>query len=136
MHQPEHSDRYLRGLRNLERIDGEAGQKVVASLQDIAPDLARYVIEYPFGDVYDRPALGLREREMVTVAALGALGNAHPQLMVHFHGALNVGVTPEELVELCIQLSVYAGFPAALNAIAVLRDTLQERKEAADETCT
>lgn len=125
----ETKDRFELGLKTLEQVDGQAGQKVIESLQDIAPDLARYVIEYPFGDVYARPGLGLREREIATVAALAALGNARPQLEVHLHAALNVGLIQEELVEICIQMSVYAGFPAALNAVDALKKVLREREE-------
>ena len=119
--------RYARGLERLGQIDGDAGRKVLDSLAGFAPDLARYVIEFPFGDVYSRPGLGLREREIATVAALAALGNAAPQLAVHVHGALNVGVRPAEIVEVVIQMAVYAGFPAALRAAAVVRGVFQER---------
>lgn len=109
--------RYERGLRNLDAIDGQAGRRVVESLAGIAPDFARLLIEFPFGDVYDRPGLDLRSREIATVAALTALGNARPQLEVHVHGALNVGCTREEVVEVIMQMAVYAGFPAALNGL-------------------
>ena len=109
-------ERYRRGWEKLKEIDGEAGERVIASLQDIAPDLARYTIEFPFGDVYSRPGLDLKSREIATVAALTALGNAAPQLKVHIHAALNVGCTRTEIVEVIIQMAVYAGFPAALNA--------------------
>jgi 4-carboxymuconolactone decarboxylase len=76
-------DRFERGARALASIDGHAGQKVIDALADVAPDFARYLIEFPFGDIYSRPGLGLREREIATIAALTALGNAAPQLKVH-----------------------------------------------------
>jgi len=120
-------DRYERGLKILKEIDGEAGEKVIESLKDIAPDLGRYTIEYPFGDVYNRPGLDLKSREIATVAALTALGNAAPQLKVHIHGALNVGCTKEEIVEIMIQMSVYAGFPSALNGISAAKEVFDER---------
>jgi len=122
-------DRYIRGLEKLKEIDGEAGERVIQSLKDIAPDLARYVIEFPFGDVYNRPGLDLKSREIATVAALTALGNAAPQLKVHIHGALNVGCSREEIVEIIIQMAVYAGFPAALNGIFAAREVFRERDE-------
>ena len=124
---PEFSERYERGWTLLKTIDGEAGERVIASLQEVAPDLARYVIEFGFGDVYARDVLSLKEREIATVAALTALGNAQPQLKVHLHGALNVGCSREEVVEVLIQMAVYAGFPAALNGIAALKEVLAER---------
>ena len=115
-------ERYARGLAKLEEIDGAAGTNVIASLRDIAPDFARYLIEFPFGDIYSRPGLDLRSREMAVVAALTAMGNAAPQLKVHIGGALNVGVTPQEIVEVIMQMAVYAGFPVALNGLFAAKE--------------
>lgn len=122
-------DRYERGMKKLKEIDGEAGEKVIESLKDIAPDLARYTIEFPFGDIYSRPGLDLKSREIAVVAALTALGNAYPQLKVHINGALNVGCSREEIVEIIIQMAVYAGFPAALNGINAAKEVFKERDE-------
>ena len=122
-----HNDRFERGLAKLREIDGEAGERVIEALKDIAPDLARYMIEFPFGDIYQRPGLDLRSREMATVAALTALGTAQPQLKVHIHGALNVGCTRTEIVEIVIQMAVYAGFPAALNGMFAAKEVFAER---------
>ncbi|WP_398498265.1 carboxymuconolactone decarboxylase family protein [Variovorax sp.] len=116
------SERYARGLAKLQQIDGEGGIKVVEGLADIAPDFARLLIEFPFGDVYSRPGLDLRSREIAVVAALTAMGNAAPQLRVHIQGALNVGVTREEVIEVIMQMAVYAGFPAALNGLSAARE--------------
>lgn len=118
------STRYEQGLAKLREIDGEAGERVIDSLADIAPDFARYLIEFPFGDIYSRPGLDLRSREIAVVAALTAMGNATPQLKVHLQAALNVGVTREEIVEVIMQMAVYAGFPAALNGLAAAREVL------------
>ena len=117
-----HSERYLNGLEMLQKIDGEGGEKVVASLRDIAPDFARYLIEFPFGDIYSRPGLDLKSREIAVVAALTALGNAAPQLKVHLEAALNVGCTKEEVIEVIMQMAVYAGFPAALNGLFAAKE--------------
>jgi|ERR1700674_872291 4-carboxymuconolactone decarboxylase len=122
-------DRYARGWRKLEEIDGEAGRRVIESLRDVAPDLGRFTVEFPFGDVYTRPGLDLRSREIATVAALTAMGNAAPQLKVHLHGALNVNVTRAELIEVIIQMAVYAGFPAALNGMLAAKEVFGERKQ-------
>ena len=121
---PQHPapDRYQQGLAKLREIDGEAGERVIDSLAGIAPDFARYLIEFPFGDIYSRPGLDLRSREIAVVAALTAMGNAAPQLKVHLQAALNVGVTREEIVEVIMQMAVYAGFPAALNGLAAARE--------------
>lgn len=122
--------RYEQGLSKLQEIDGQAGTRVIESLRDIAPDFARYLIEFPFGDIYSRPGLDLRSREIAVVAALTALGNAAPQLKVHIEGALNVGVTREEIVEVMMQMAVYAGFPAALNALFAAKDVFAARPAA------
>jgi 4-carboxymuconolactone decarboxylase len=124
-----HDDRYARGWAKLKEIDGTAGEKVVASLASIAPDFARLLIEFPFGDVYNRPQLDLRAREIATIAALAALGNAQPQLKVHIEAALNVGCTRDEIVEVFMQMAVYAGFPAALNALFAAREVFERRDE-------
>lgn len=127
---PQHPapDRYQQGLAKLREIDGEAGERVIDSLAGIAPDFARYLIEFPFGDIYSRPGLDLRSREMAVVAALTAMGNAAPQLKVHLQAALNVGVTREEIVEVIMQMAVYAGFPAALNGLAAAREVFAARE--------
>jgi len=118
--------RYERGLAKLREVDGQAGEKVIQSLEDIAPDFARYVIEFPFGDIYSRPGLDLKSREIAVVAALTAMGNATPQLKVHIHAALNVGVTREEIVETIMQMAVYAGFPAALNGLMATKEVFAQ----------
>jgi 4-carboxymuconolactone decarboxylase len=119
-------NRYERGLAKLREIDGEAGERVVQSLEGIAPDFARYLIEFPFGDVYSRPGLDLKSREIAVVAALTALGHAAPQLKVHIQAALNVGVTREEVVETIMQMAVYAGFPAALNGLSAAKEVFAQ----------
>ena len=119
--------RYNRGLQKLKEIDGYQGERVIESLKDIAPDLGRYIIEFGFGDIYSRPALDLKSREIAVIAALTALGNAAPQLKVHLHGALNVGCSKEEIVEVIMQMALYAGFPAALNAMFAAKEVFAER---------
>lgn len=120
-------DRYAHGWEKLREIDGHAGEKVIASLQDVCPDLARFVIEFGFGDVISRPGLDLKSREIATVAALTALGTAAPQLAVHINAALNVGCSREEVVETILQMAVYAGFPAAINGMLVAKSVFVER---------
>lgn len=103
---------------------------MIDSLRDIAPDFARCLIEFPFGDIYARPGLDLRSREIAVVAALTAMGNATPQLKVHIEGALNVGVSRDEIVEVIMQMAVYAGFPAALNGLFAAKAVFAEREAA------
>jgi 4-carboxymuconolactone decarboxylase len=121
------TSRFESGLKKLTEIDGEAGRKVIDSLQSICPDLAKFTIEFSFGDIYPRPQLDLNSRELATVAALTALGHCAPQLNVHINGALNVGCQPDEIVEVILQMAVYAGFPTALNGMFVAKDIFIER---------
>ncbi len=121
------SERYKIGWEKLKEVDGSAGEVVVESLNEIAPDLGKYIIEYAFGDIYSRDKTTLKQKEISVVAALTALGNAAPQLKVHINGAINVGCSIEELVEIMIQMSVYCGFPAAINGITVLKEVIKER---------
>ena len=122
------NERYETGLKNLKIIDKEAGEKVVESLIDCSPDLVKYIIEYGFGDVYNRTELALKSKELTVVAALTAMGNAAPQLKVHIHGALNVGANIAEIQEVILQMSSYAGFPSAINGMLALKDVVAERK--------
>lgn len=108
---PAEESRLDRGKRALSEIDGEAGERVVSALAGIAPDFARYLIEFPFGDI----------------AALTALGNAAPQLKVHVEAGLNVGLTRDEIVEIIMQMAVYAGFPAALNGLFAAKEVFAHR---------
>jgi 4-carboxymuconolactone decarboxylase len=120
------SDRYERGAEKFKEIKGANGEQVIERLKELDPDLARYVIEFPFGDIYTRPGLDLRSREIVTVAALIALANADLQLKVHIRSALSVGVSRQEIREIIIQMAVYAGFPAALNAMRAAKEVFEE----------
>jgi 4-carboxymuconolactone decarboxylase len=126
-------ERYRRGWAKLKEIDGQAGEDVIDSLRDIAPDFARLLIEFPFGDIYSRPGIDLRTRELAVVAALTAMGNAAPQLKVHIHGARNVGCSEQEIVEIIMQMAVYAGFPAALNGLFAAREVFAQDREARQE---
>lgn len=124
------NQRYQRGLEKIKEVDGEQGARVIASLSDIAPDFAKLLIEL-FGDFYSRPAIDLKTRELAVVASLTALGNAAPQLKVHLHGALNVGCSRAEIVEVIMQMAVYAGFPAALNGLFAAKEVFAQRDEVA-----
>jgi len=114
-------ERYERGLELLRQVDGDGGVQVVDSLKDLAPDVGRYIIEFAFGDIYARGGLSLRDLELATIASLCTQGACEPQLKVHIRGALNAGMTEEQILESFIQLIPYVGFPRVLNAITVAR---------------
>lgn len=120
------SERFARGQATLASIHGHVGQGVMARLQDIAPDFARMIIEFPYGDLYSRGVLSPRERQIATIASLITQGNAPTELKAHLQGALNVGCSRQDVVELIMQMAVYAGFPAALNAMFVAQGLFEE----------
>ncbi|MFE5588293.1 carboxymuconolactone decarboxylase family protein, partial [Kitasatospora sp. NPDC056531] len=123
------ADRFERGLALLHEIAGPEGSDILNGLGDIAPDLARLTVEFGYGDVYARPGLTLAQRQLINVAALTALGTAAPQLRFHIDGALNIGVEPVEIVETVLHMAVYAGIPAALNGMAVVKAAFAARPE-------
>jgi 4-carboxymuconolactone decarboxylase len=120
-------DRYDRGQRMLKEMYGEVGARVLEGVRANSPDLERFITEFAFGDVYARPGLDLKSREIATVASLTTLGYAAPELRAHIHGALNVGVSQEEIVEVMIQMAVYAGFPAAIHGLSIAGQVFRER---------
>ena len=89
----------------------------------LAPDFFRDVAESAFGMIWSRPGLAIRDRSLLTVAQLAALGRSD-ELRAHLAGALNVGLTREELVEVLMHTAVYAGVPAANEAVGVAADVL------------
>jgi 4-carboxymuconolactone decarboxylase len=121
------SERFERGWDRLREVDAEGGERVIESLQNVAPDLGRYVIEFGFGDIYQRPVLDLKQRQQITISALTTLGGAEPQLKVHVNAGLNVGLTAREIVETIIHCTPYTGFPRVLNAIFVAKAVFEER---------
>ncbi|GHV21429.1 4-carboxymuconolactone decarboxylase [Spirochaetia bacterium] len=120
--------RFAKGTDRLNEVDGSAGQNVIASLKTIAPDLGKYIIEFAFGDIYCREGLSLQERELITITSLLTAGGCEPQLEVHINGSLNVGITPEKVIETFIQCIPYTGFPKVLNAVNVAKKVFAERE--------
>jgi 4-carboxymuconolactone decarboxylase len=123
---PEES-RYDRGLVTMRAIFGPGIEAALKGLAATDPDLARCLVEFPFGDIYPRPGLDLKTREMLTVAALTVLGYPQAELKEHIRGALNVGCTCNEILEIVLQMAVYAGFPAALEAVKTAASVFGEK---------
>lgn len=130
--------RFESGWKKLKEIDGEAGEKVLSSLQDIAPALGKYILEFAFGDIYSRPGLDLQQRQLVTVASLATQGGCEPQLEVHINAALNVGLTPNQIIEAILHCSPYVGFPRVINAVKVGQSVFAKRGVAPqwEENCS
>ena len=124
--QPEES-RYDCGLASIRAIFGAGIESALKGLAATSPDLARCLVEFPFGDIYPRPGLDLKTREMLTVAALTVLGYPQAELKDHIRGALNIGCTSDEILEIILQMAVYAGFPAALEAVKTAASVFAEK---------
>ena len=121
------SERYRRGVEIVHKLyEGRVEQFMASRVAEVAPDFARMAIEFPFGDLYVREALDLRSREIAAIASLAALGTAIPQLRDHIRAATNLGVGRDEIIEILMQTAVYAGFPAALGALAACHDLLTD----------
>ena len=120
-------ERYERGLKRLDELAGEHGQRMVDGVRDVSPDIARYVVEFGYGDIYSRPGLDDRTRQLAAISALAAIGGAEPQLEYHIGIALNVGVDPEDIVETVIFLAPFVGFARTLNAVRSVRRVFAAR---------
>ncbi|MFD8542476.1 carboxymuconolactone decarboxylase family protein [Streptomyces sp. NPDC059649] len=120
-------ERYAYGMKVLEEVDGEAGQRIVDSLADTSPELGHQVVAWAFGDMYSRPELAPRERQLVTLGVLTALGGCEIELHVHINAALNVGLTPTEISEALLHSAVYCGMPRSINATLVAKKVFVER---------
>jgi 4-carboxymuconolactone decarboxylase len=117
-----------KGYEKIAQVLGKGGDIVLNKLKDIAPDFGDMIVDFAYGDIYSRPGLDMRSREIASVAALTVMGNVAPQLKVHIQGALNVGCTKEEIVEVIMQMSAYAGFPVALNAMFAAKEVFTKNK--------
>lgn len=119
--------RYERGFDRLKMIDGEGGERVIQSLENISPDLGKYIVEFAFGDIYSRAGLTLQERELITITSLLTAGGCENQLEVHINASLNLGIPEEKIVETFLQCIPYTGFPKVLNAIFVAKKVFADR---------
>ncbi|MDT7843998.1 carboxymuconolactone decarboxylase family protein [Streptomyces justiciae] len=120
-------ERFAQGMEVLRSVDGEVGQRVIDSLADISPEMGHQIVAWGFGEIYSRPELQPRDRQLVTLGMLTALGGCEPQLEVHISAALNVGLTPQQIVEALLHSAGYCGFPRALNATFVAKKVFDER---------
>jgi 4-carboxymuconolactone decarboxylase len=124
------NDRHTKGLDVMKRLSGgdsTALHAEITSLDDVAPDLSSFVIDFCFGEIYSRPGLEPQRRHLVTLASLITLGGCDTELRVHVGLALNLGVTPQEIVETALHVCVYAGFGRGVSAIRIIRNVFQER---------
>ncbi|EOI55451.1 carboxymuconolactone decarboxylase family protein [Enterococcus gilvus] len=110
-------EKYDLGFDTLNKLNPGTSEKVKNGLSEIAPDVADYIINFAFGDIYNRPHLDLKQRQVVTLTALLTQGDTDHQLFTHIKGARNFGWEEDEIIEMFIQTLPYVGFPRVLNAI-------------------
>ena len=118
--------RYDKGKEVIEGIQNRSVEEIFEAIDDIAPDMSRFVVEFPYSEIYTRDEVDLKTRELCTVAAITVLG-AIPQLKDHINAALNVGNSPTEVVEIIMQMSAYAGFPKAINGILATKEVFKDK---------
>ena len=119
--------RFERGLELLEEIGGANFDVPIRSIAEISPDLSRFTIEYPYGDVLSRPGLDLPLRQLCTISMLLASGSVQPQLQFHMAGFLNAGGKPEALLEVLFVSVAILGFPSTINAVGLVRTVFSDR---------
>lgn len=122
------TDKYEAGFRKLEEIVGTTtAEAALKAFDDLDPDIGRYLAESIYGDLYQRPGVDLKTRQLCTVAALTCMASFKPHLKTHIAGALNVGATRAEVIEVILQMAAYAGFPAATTGLAAAREVFEKR---------
>ncbi|PZD97528.1 carboxymuconolactone decarboxylase family protein [Paenibacillus sambharensis] len=119
-------ERYQTGLDTLRTMIGEQGVSTIKEIGAFYPDFGHTLVAFGFGDLYSRGILDLKQREIVTITSLITQG-ATEQLSFHVHAALNVGLKPEEILEIVLHCGGYAGFPKAVGGLNVVRKVFEER---------
>ena len=121
------SERYLRGVEIAEQLAADKLDEFLTSqVAELAPDFARMVIEFSLGDLYTRDDLDMRSREIVAISSLASIRDTGPHLRIHIRAAMRLGVTRAEIIEILMQTAVYAGIPAALNALSACHEMLAD----------
>jgi 4-carboxymuconolactone decarboxylase len=101
--------------------------KIAEDLNDIAPDVGKYIIEFGYGEIYSRPGLTNQQRTLITIASLVTQGTER-ELELHINTGLTAGLTSTEIVETVIHLIPYTGFPRVLNALYVVKKVFKQRQ--------
>lgn len=123
------TNRFKLGEQELSALDSLQVERLKNAYIDFSPELVQFTLEYGYGDIFSRDNLSKKHRQIATIAALTALGNAQPQLKFHINAGLNIGVTEDEIKEIMLLMSVYAGFPSAINGTNALKEVLAERNK-------
>ena len=123
------ADRFETGEKELSKLDDRQVEKLKNIYNDFSPELIKYILEYGYGDIFSRDNLDIKHKQIATIAALTALGNAQSQLKFHINAGLNIGLTIENINEIMLLITVYAGFPAGINGTNILKDVVNKRQK-------
>lgn len=121
----EHNKRYELGLSTLKKMISNEELETIAQMKNISSDFWDMIVAFGYGDVYAREGLTLANREIVTLTTLITQGS-FDQLEFHLKGALNVGLTKNEIIEIIIQCAAYVGFPKAVQAMIIAGKVFEE----------
>lgn len=120
------SDRYAAGMATRRKVLGDVHvDRAEAAMTPLDEPFQTFITEGAWGSVWSRPGLSLRDRSLITLALLAALGN-HEEVALHVRATRNTGATPAEIIEAMLHVAVYAGVPRANHAIRIVRQTLAE----------
>lgn len=120
-------DRLKKGEQELSKLDNMQVQRLKDAYSDLSPELVQFTLEYGYADIFSRDNLTPKYRQVATIAALAALGNAQSQLKFHINAGLNIGLTVENIKEIMLLMTIFAGFPAAINGTNILKQVIDER---------
>ncbi|WP_255555153.1 carboxymuconolactone decarboxylase family protein [Flavobacterium sp. NKUCC04_CG] len=115
-----------KGSKELALLDSMQEHKLRENFESFSPELVQFILETGYGEIYSRKNLDKKSRQTVTIAALATLGTAAAQLKFHIKAGLNIGLTVEEIKEIMLLISVYSGFPSAINGMAILKEVVND----------
>lgn len=122
---------YNRGMATRRSVLGDRHvDGATARMSEFERDFQTFITEGAWGSVWSRPGITRRERSMITLALLAALGHDE-ELAMHVRASVNTGTSPEDIKEALMHVAVYAGVPAANRAFKIAREQLEKREEAA-----
>lgn len=120
-------DRLKLGEKELSKLDNLQVERLKSAYNDFSPELVKFTLEYGYADIFSRDNLSEKYRQIATISALTALGTAQPQLKFHINAGLNIGLKETEIKEVILLMTVYSGFPSAINGTNILKEVINER---------
>nr|ELR5039869.1 carboxymuconolactone decarboxylase family protein [Providencia stuartii]ELR5082848.1 carboxymuconolactone decarboxylase family protein [Providencia stuartii] len=120
-------DRNIDALKTFHHFTSGTKNHLTDEVNNIAPDIHDYIINFVFGDIYSRDGLSDKEKTIVTIITLMAMGGCEYELETHINTAINIDIEPKKIIDSLIQGLPYAGFPRVINAVKVAQRVFSER---------